>query len=204
MFSIEGKLFGALSRMADLVILNVLFLLCCVPVITTGAAISSMYYVAGKMAENKEGYIFKSFFKAFKENFKKSTAIWLILLIPFLVASVDLYIMNFMSAGLGKTFLKGFMLLALLLVFFVMIYALTLQGTFENTIKNTIKNAVLISLGNVPWSLLVTFLALSPFIAILYVGEYFSMELLAMLLFWFSGAAYINSFILKRIYKKFM
>ena len=62
MFSIEGKLFGALSRMADLVILNVLFLLCCVPVITTGAAITAMYYVAGKMAENKEGYIFKSFF----------------------------------------------------------------------------------------------------------------------------------------------
>ena len=43
MFSIEGKLFGALSRMADLVILNVLFLLCCVPVITTGAAITAMY-----------------------------------------------------------------------------------------------------------------------------------------------------------------
>jgi len=204
MFSIEGKLFGALSRVADLVILNLLFLVCCIPVVTIGAAITAMYYVAGKMVENKEGYIFKGFFKAFKENFKQSTAIWLILLIPFLVASADLYIVNVMPGGLGKTFLKGFMLLALLFVFFVMIYALTLQCTFENSVKNTLKNAVLISLGNAPWSLLVTLLALSPFIAILYVGEYFSMELLAMLLFWFSGTAYINSSILKRIYKKFM
>ena len=202
MFSIDGKFFGVLSRLADLVILNLLFLVCCIPVVTIGAAVTAMYCIL--MAEEKEGYILKSFFKAFKDNFKQSTAIWLILLVPFLVISVDLYLSNFMAEGLGQTVLKGFWMLALLIVLFAMIYALTLQCTFENSVKNTIKNAFLISLGHAPWSLVVTALALSPFISLLYLGEYFSAELLAMLLIWFSGAAYINSFILKKIYRKFM
>ena len=204
MFSIEGKFFGVLSRMADLVILNLLFLVCCIPVVTIGAAVTAMYSVTGKMAEDEEGYVLKGFFKAFKENFKQSTAIWLILLIPFLIVSVDLYLSNYIQNGTAQMFLKGFTLLALLIVFFVMIYALTLQCTFENSIKNTLKNALFISLGHAPWSLLVTALALSPFISLLYFGEYFGAELLAMLLIWFSGTAYINSIILRRIYKKFM
>ncbi len=205
MFSIDGKFFGIMSRLGDLVILNILFLICCIPVVTIGASVSAMYAVTKKMAEEKEGYIFKSFFKAFKENFRQSTVIWIILLVCASIASVDLYICsNFMKEGLVQTFAKGFMLLALLLVFFMMLYALTLQCTFENTVKNTLKNAFLISLGHALWSFLMTALALSPFIALLYFGEYLGTELLAMLLIWFSGMAYINSFILNRIYKKYM
>ena len=109
-----------------------------------------------------------------------------------------------MEEGLAQTFAKGFMLLALILLVFVLLFALTLQSTFENTIKNTLKNALLISLGHAPWSILMTMLALSPFIGLLYFGEFFGTELLAMLLIWFSGVAYINSFIFNRIYKKYM
>lgn len=205
MFSIDGKFFGILSHLGDLVILNILFLVCCIPVFTIGASVSAMYTITKKMAADEEGYIFKGFFKAFKENFRQSTVIWVILLVCAMIISVDLYICsNFMKEGLAQTFAKGFMLLALLLVFFMMLYALTLQCTFENTVKNTLKNAFLLSLGHALWSVLMVTLALSPFIALLYFGEYFGMELLAMLLIWFSGMAYINSFILNRIYKKYM
>ena len=94
MFSIEGKFFGAISRLGDLVILNILFLACSIPIVTIGASITAMYSVTKKMAEEREGYILKSFFKAFKENFRQSTVMWLILLICGMVVSVDLYICN--------------------------------------------------------------------------------------------------------------
>lgn len=205
MFNIEGRFFGVLSRLGDLVILNILFLVCCIPVVTVGASVSALYTITRKMTEDKEGYIFNSFFKAFKENFRQSTIMWLILLVCALVISADLYICsNFMKEGLVQTFAKSFMLLALLLVFFMILYTLTLQCTFENTVWNTLKNALLISLGHAPWSILMIVLALSPFIALLYFGEYFGTELFVMLLIWFSGMAYINSFILNRIYKKYM
>lgn len=203
MFSLDGKFFGAISRLGDLVILNLLFLVCCIPVVTIGASVTAMYSVTKKMAEDREGYIFRGFFTAFKENFRQATIMWLILLIPAVLISVDMYISNFIQKGPGQTLFKGFMLLAFLLVVFVMLYAFALQSTFENTVKHTLKNAFLLSLGHTPWSLLMTFLSLSPFIALLYLGEYFGMELLVMFLIWFSGVAYVNSFILNRIFKKY-
>lgn len=204
MFQLDGKFFGVLSKLADLVILNILFLACCLPVVTIGASITAMYAVAKKMAEDREGYIFKGFFIAFKENFRQSTVMWLILFVPTGIVSVDLYISNLIKEGLAQTFFKGFLLLAWMLIMFVMIYAFALQSTFENGVKNTLKNALLISLAHTPWSLVMTFLALSPFIALLYFGEYFGMELLAILLIWFSGTAYLNSLVLNKIFKKYM
>lgn len=204
MFQLEGKFFGAISKLGDLVILNILFWVCCLPIVTIGASITAMYSVTKKMAENREGYIFKGFFSAFRENFRQSTIMWLILLVPVLIVSVDMYIANLFWEGMAQTFFKGFMLLAWMIIMFVMIYAFTLQSTFENTVKNTLKNALLISLAHTPQSLVVTFLALSPFISLLYFGEYFGMELLAILLVWFSGTAYLNSFILNKIFKKYM
>lgn len=204
MFSIEGKFFRTLSRFSDLVILNILFLLCCLPVITIGASITALYSVTKKMAENRESYIVKGFFLAFKENWKQSTIIWLILFLPTSIVSIDLYIGNFIPKGPAQTFFKGFILLALMIILFVLLYALTLQCTFQNTIRNNIKNALLISLAHTPWSILMVLLSISPFLCLLYIGQFFATELLAMLVIWFSGTAYINSFILNRIYTKYM
>lgn len=204
MFQLDGKFFGALSKLGDLVILNILFLACCLPIVTIGASMTAMYAVTKKMAEDREGYILKGFFISFKENFKQSTIMWLILLVPIVIVSFDLNISNLMKEGIAQTFFKGFLLLAWMLIMFVMIYAFALQSTFENTVKNTLKNALLISVAHTPQSLAMTFLALSPFIALLYFGEYFGMELLAALLIWFSGTAYLNSLMLNKIFKKYM
>lgn len=61
MFQLDGKFFGALSKLSDLVILNILFLACCLPIVTIGASITALYAVTKKMAEDREGYIFKGF-----------------------------------------------------------------------------------------------------------------------------------------------
>ena len=105
MFQLDGKFFSALSRMADLVILNILFWACCLPVVTIGASITAMYAVTKKMAEDREGYIFKGFFIAFKENFRQSTIMWLILLVPIGIVSADMYISNW---GLARHFSRAF------------------------------------------------------------------------------------------------
>ncbi|MBO5999901.1 MAG: YesL family protein, partial [Lachnospiraceae bacterium] len=68
LFSMDSPLMKVLSRVADLLILNLLTVVCCIPVITAGAAFSAMYYVLLKMVRGEEGYIVKQYFKAFKEN----------------------------------------------------------------------------------------------------------------------------------------
>ena len=72
-----------LNRMADLLIINLLTLLMCVPVITAGASLTAMHYVLLKMARDEEGYIVRSYFKSFKENFLQATGMWLIFLVLF-------------------------------------------------------------------------------------------------------------------------
>ena len=56
-FNFEGPVFTFLSRLADLFWLNLLFIVCCIPVITIGAATTALYYVTLKMAKDEEGYI---------------------------------------------------------------------------------------------------------------------------------------------------
>ena len=76
-FNMDNKFFVFMGRIADLCMLNILCIVCCIPVITAGASLTAVYYVTMKMVRNEESYIFKGFIQAFKENFKKSTIIWL-------------------------------------------------------------------------------------------------------------------------------
>ena len=83
-----------MGKLADLILLNLLFIICCIPIVTIGASITAMYYVTLKMVRNEESYLFRSFFKSFKQNLKQSTVIWLILLAVSIVLWMDFRIMG--------------------------------------------------------------------------------------------------------------
>ena len=66
LFDLDSPVMRFLSKMADLMILNILTMICCLPLFTAGAAFTALHYVCLKMVRNEEGYIAKSYFKAFK------------------------------------------------------------------------------------------------------------------------------------------
>lgn len=68
-FGLESPFMNFLNRVADLIWLNILTMICCIPVVTIGASLTAMNYVLLKMAKNEEGYITKAFFKSFKSEF---------------------------------------------------------------------------------------------------------------------------------------
>ena len=106
MFGIDSKFYEVVSRIADLVVLNLLFVLCSLPIITIGASTTALYGVTKKMAENREGYICRNYFRLFKENFKQSTMMWIILLLLALIPTIDLYIINSFEKTIVTTALK--------------------------------------------------------------------------------------------------
>ena len=69
-FNMDSPIMRFLSRICDLMILNILCIICCLPVVTAGASITALYTITLKMVRGEESYIFKGFLKAFKENFK--------------------------------------------------------------------------------------------------------------------------------------
>ena len=200
MFGIDSKLYEFLSKIADLIIVNLLFIICSLPIVTIGASTTALYGVTKKMASNSEGYIFRSYFKLFKENFKQSTIMWIILLVLSLIPTADLYIINYMPKGLLPTVLRGFMLAAALAILFVFLYAMALQSTFENTVKNTLKNAFLMGIGHFPWTLLIVDITLLPIILLVTLGSAASSVIYVMSFVGFSVLAYLNSFIFNRIF----
>lgn len=204
MFSLDSKFFGFLSKIGDLFVINILYLICSTPIITIGAATTAMYAVTKKMAANKEGYIIRTYFKEFKDNFIKSTILWLIMLLVVIVAIGDLMVGNIISNQTFQNLFRGAMILIIVLAIGAMMYALTLQCTFENSIKNTLKNAALMVILHFPWTILIVFITISPVLAVLFFTRFLAVELLVMFCVWFSGTAFINSFIFNHIYKRYM
>ena len=94
-FDLDSPLMSALNKLADLISLNILVIICSLPVFTIGASMTALHYVVLKMVRNEEGYIIKSFFKSFKQNFRQATIIWLILLVLIGVLIGDFLILRF-------------------------------------------------------------------------------------------------------------
>ena len=70
-FDLDSPLMQVLNKVADLLWLNILTLICCIPIVTAGASLTAMNYMALKIVRNEECYITKGFFKSFKQNFKQ-------------------------------------------------------------------------------------------------------------------------------------
>lgn len=136
-----------ITKIVYSVYLNILWFMCCIPVVTAGAATTALYYVTLKMAKNEEGGITKSFFKAFKENFKQSTIVWLILLALGIVLGIDGYVlwhMRFENAF--WTVITAIFLVAAAAYLIVVMYIFTLMARFDNTIFAMFKNSLFIGM----------------------------------------------------------
>lgn len=65
-----------MTKIFDILLLNILWLICCIPVITFGASTTALYYVMMKLVRDEENGIVRGFFKAFKENFRHWSSCW--------------------------------------------------------------------------------------------------------------------------------
>ena len=70
LFEYDNKFFEVLGKITDIIILNLLCIISCLPIITIGASVTATYFVALQMVRNEETYIIREFIKRFKENFK--------------------------------------------------------------------------------------------------------------------------------------
>ena len=90
-FNYDSPFWSFMSRVADLVILNLLWLLFCIPVFTIGASTAAMYRVTLNMVRGEGGGVVRSFWASFKLNFKQGVLLFLILLIPTLLVTYELW-----------------------------------------------------------------------------------------------------------------
>ena len=71
-FAPDGKLAGFLNALGNLIVLNILTLICSIPIFTFGASMTALYTMVMRMARKEDGKIISEYFKAFKANFKQA------------------------------------------------------------------------------------------------------------------------------------
>ena len=198
LFNLDGPVMTFLNKAADLVILNILYLICCIPIVTIGAATTSLYYVSLRMAKEEEGYVTKDFFRSFKENFKQSTVIWLILLSIGIVVGGEFILINRMEGSFVPV-VQCIVYIGVLLFSFEFLYVFPVLSRFENTIKNTMKNALFISILQIPKTLVILIFCIIPIYLLLS-----SLKWLPLVVaLGFSTVSYTNACIMGPIFKKF-
>ncbi|MDR0886210.1 MAG: DUF624 domain-containing protein [Clostridiales Family XIII bacterium] len=201
LFNMDGGLMSFLFRLTDLIKLNVVFFVCCIPIVTIGPALTALYSVTMKLVKKEDPYVVKSFFMAFKANFKMSLLAWLLLLVAGAVAFID-YRLSLTYTGILGQFLPYLFFVWIFICLIIMLYLFPYISKFEDPLKRTLKNTILMAITNLPYTLLL--LAISGIAAFLFLSVIpIHLGVMYYILLGFSVLAYLHSFIFRIIFAKY-
>ncbi len=202
--SYDNMFVRILSRLGDAMLLSLLFVVCSVPIFTIGASLTALYYTAMKGITLDGGYVFRYFMKSFKENFKKSTIMWLAFLLAFIVFGVDVWFW-YQQFTPGEVTIANvllvFSIILLSLTFFMFLYAFPLQAKFENTIRVQLRNAFLLSVKYFPTTLLITVIT-----AVIVWAFYYqpAIAIVGFVMVGFGAVGYLYAYFMLRCFKPYL
>lgn len=197
LFNLDSPILKALGTLADLCILNIMTLIGCLPIITAGASITAMHYVLLKMVRNQEGYVWKDYWKSFKENFWQGTAIGSVLLIFVAFFLIDCYIFKGLVENISMPLLAIAGAFALFL-YMIYLYAFPLLSHFHNTVLGTIKNAFFVGIMAFPQTILMMIVTALPLILV----YQYTQILPLVLMYGFTAPGYFSAWLYSKIFKR--
>lgn len=196
---LDSRFYRILTRIGELMITSLLFVLCCLPIFTIGASATALFTVCLKIVQNKTGYIAKDFFHAFKSNFKQASIIWSIVLALGVLFYVDLQISNVIDGTAGIVLRAIFWAFLFIWADFAL-YVFAVLARFDNTIKATMKNAFWLALGKLPFTISILVIAILPwFITYLKADITWSFIIPFMILIGFGLQGYAESLVFNHI-----
>ena len=193
--AIDSPVMRVLGRLGDIIILNMIFVVGCIPVITIGTSLSALYAVAMKMARGEEPSVWKEFWKAYKRNFKQATICWLIMAVVAILLFVDFRIIRVFQ---GSMYSVMRVILAIILGMWILMfqYLFPYIARFENTVKQTLKNAFLLMIRHLPWALL---------LLVILIASALSIYIIPVLLVVIPAVeSIVFDFILERLFRRYM
>lgn len=194
----DNQLMRKLNKIADTVLMGLLWLICCLPMVTVGAASGAFYYAYQKSIRQGKGYPFKEFFRGFKANFQQATKVWLFMLVLLVVLAVDIMILTggVLEIGLAGPFLLVTSLVISLLLMMWCLCIFPYMARFENDFKVLVKNSAIVTAANLLWAALL----LAVFIAAVLL--FFTAPIISLVVP--AGYMYVANLILERVFRKYM
>lgn len=193
-----------LSRIGDLMLLNLLYIVCCLPLFTIGASTAAMHYVTLRIQREQDNGIIRDFFHSFRQNFKQGILIHLLLTVGLIVLALDLYIL-WSLWGYDTVFKILFVILSILSLWFIGICLFTypLLAQFNNTIRGFLKSARYMTLKHRSYCCAIILVNLAPWIVGLYVSYILEWLIFFYLLIGFAVTARFTSRYFAEIFKRY-
>ena len=188
-FSLESPFYKFMSRLWDMLKLNILWLLCSglaakfvleyfllyfglaqfrilsfLPLAFMGAATTAVYVVTIRMVDEQEGYIARSFFKAYKENFKRGCILGIIQMVAVYAIYIDFQFYKNVDKNNTLFLIVG--VIAAVLTFMHTVYTFPLLARYENTLLNTMRNSYAIMIRFFPRTIFLVIILAIEFIVI--------------------------------------
>lgn len=202
MFNIDSPVMNTLTKITNIIIINLCFIISCIPVITIGAAITAMYSVNLKMVRDEETYIFSFYWKAFRRNFIQSTVCW-----GLVVAAGSLLFFDFRFIGNMEGVIKNVfyvVITASIIVYCVItIYVFPYIARFEDKLGTCIKNSFIIGGANIGYTIIIMLITLASLLITFYNPRIMLRALFIWIMGGFALLSFINSFFLRKVFDKY-
>ena len=204
LFRMDSPLMRFLTKIADLMVLNVLFCVTSIPLITIGASWTALYSVTLKMVRDEEGSVSRSYFRSFRQNFRQATLLWLGVLVVLALLVLDIRVLNGMAGGTAPGLLRvGVEILAFLGIM-VLQYLFPSLARFEASLADTLKNACMMALAHLPKTALMTAAVVGAVWITLINNTTIAIGLMVWPLIGFALMAFGNSGILRKIFDNYV
>ena len=201
LLNLESPLMQMLTRIGDLILLNVLFLICCIPVVTAGASIAALHKMTQEIVYETDSSTVKGFFRAFRANFKQATAVWLVVCVVTASLICDyLLIITFFSGSEAVKWMLILLAVLAVLVVCVAAYMFPLLVRYENKLRDHLTNAVILAIIKLPRTLGMLALIAMPLIILTLDLNMFLQTLIFWIFIGFAFTTYMQTNLLKAVF----
>ena len=199
----DNVVHAALNKVGDVVIANLLFLLCSIPLVTIGPALSALYHCMLRTVKGNHTFTVKTFFTAFRQNFIQALLIWLVLCAALIMAAFNLRFLAHTDSPAGQIFFLLTCGTAVLLAI-TAFYVFPVIAAFKGTWKMQLKNALLFAFSHLPSTLLIILISTLPMVMTWLDTGLLPLYACCWFFFGFGLTAYLNSLLFYRMFRPYL
>lgn len=203
LFQIDGPICRFLTRVFDIAYLNILCLLCCVPIITIGPSFTALYYCTFKIQRDEDSSITKMFFRSFTRNLKHGIIMTILYFGIGAFLLMDIQINRALDGG-AQRYIEMILHIGVAILVATVSYSFPLLAQFDNTIMLTVKNSFFMAILNIRYSIPIAALNAIPVMLLVYLPELFLWSAPMWALFGFALIAVINTRLLNKVFEKYI
>lgn len=202
-FMSEGSLMDRIfSFLGKLIALNLLWMVCSLPVVTAGASTTALFYCTLKLHKDGDINTFREFFRSFKQNFRQSTIIWVVMILIVGFFYMEKNAVVNMPGAISQVF--GYVVIVVCIpLILTALYIFPTVAAFENSIRKLLTNAFYFTLKNIGFALVIAVITILPMVMTLVDAGLFPVYLFIWLLLGFSLTAYADSWFFWKLFKPF-